>query len=612
MFPDKVTRMSSWSPQYPDPGMQALLSAARRYTSDTASQQQDHNNVTHRKSPQHNNRPGSRSDFEPRSVFNNSRPSSRTELLVENRRPSAAENLIMEEQKRRLSEAGVNRRPSAAHILTEDTDSFIIGQSVYVDGVKPGRIQFIGETKFGPGEWAGVFLDEPIGKNDGSVMSTRYFTCEPRHGVFSRLYRLTREPIEGAEEILNQCRRFGYEIIDAPTDRRGSISGGSRRGSVDRGSLSPRRGSTPESRSPRRTPEPYGRASPDTNGRRGSIGLADRRSSLSERRGSLGIPARKFTPGKSPLASPNNYKSSSSNMYSSSPRIERDPDIERLASEARRLSMGGGVLADRRGSSANEDQILNRRASENRLGINRNGKPAPISPRLGMPRRQSENLIENGRRSSESVYDNGRASPINPNHVCNNTKPPSFSRKQSEHLNMERRGSYSDATHSSLAKRDSSLTRRGSGAGFERRGSGSGYDSLPRRGSGAGLERRGSSARRKSEDIDPAELQRRRLSEAGLRRSSATDIVLNENTDNLMVGQEVWVDGTKKGRIAYIGTVHFSKGEMAGVHLDEAIGKNNGTVGGILYFQTEPRHGLFSRLHRLALMPLPNADRYEE
>jgi len=54
---------------------------------------------------------------------------------------------------------------------SQDTDSFIIGQRVYVDGVKPGRIQFIGETKFGPGEWSGVFLDEPIGKNDGSVRS---------------------------------------------------------------------------------------------------------------------------------------------------------------------------------------------------------------------------------------------------------------------------------------------------------------------------------------------------------------------------------------------------------------------------------------------------------
>ena len=103
------------------------------------------------------------------------------------------------------------------------------------------------------------------------------------------------------------------------------------------------------------------------------------------------------------------------------------------------------------------------------------------------------------------------------------------------------------------------------------------------------------------------------MSEAGLRRQSATDVVLNENTDMLMVGQEVWVDGNKKGRIAYLGSVHFSKGEMAGVHLEEPRGKNNGTVGGILYFQTQPRHGLFSRLHRLALRPLPSdRDRCED
>lgn len=536
-----------------------------------------------------------------------------------------------ESQRRRMSEAGVNRRPSAAHILTEDTDSFIIGQRVYVDGVKPGRIQFIGDTKFGPGEWAGVFLDEPIGKNDGAVMNTRYFTCEPRHGVFSRLYRLTREPVEGAEEILNQCRRFGYEILDGGSDRRGSVGGGSRRASIDRGSLSPHRSSTPESRSPRRTPEPYGRPSPDATRRRGSItNLVDRRNSLSERRGSLGIPARKFTPGKSPLASPNHTK-----MFSSSPRtesreikIERDPDIERLASEARRLSMGGsmggGITDSRRGSLASEDAALNRRASENRLGLGRNGSRAQaVSPRLGAPRRQSENHMENGRRSSESQQENGRASPLN--HVCSNTKPPSFSRRQSEQL-MERRGSYSDATHSSLAKRENSLTRRGSGAGFERRGSTSGgYDSLPRnRSRNSSLSRRGSDAAprsdssyrrgssvRSDETPDDAELARRRLSEAGLRRPSATDIVLNNNTDGLMVGQEVWVDGSKKGRIAYIGTVHFAKGEMAGIHLDQATGKNNGTVGGILYFQTEPRHGLFSRLHRLALYPLPS-DGYEE
>ena len=204
--------------------------------------------------------------------------------------------------------------------------------------------------------------------------------------------------------------------------------------------------------------------------------------------------------------------------------------------------------------------------------------------RLGLARRQPELLKENGvgRRSSESILNssnNGRsASPMqlqHPHHICNSSaaKPPSFSRKQSDYLAEGRRGSYCEPTHSSLAKREGSLPRRGSGAGFERRGStaySGGYDSLPRRASGVGMadsyarsravERRGSSAtRRNSEDVDPAEMQRRRLSEAGLRRPSATDIVLNNNTDLLMVGMEVWVDGTKKGRIAYLGTVHFAK-----------------------------------------------------
>jgi CAP-Gly domain-containing linker protein 1 len=54
--------------------------------------------------------------------------------------------------------------------------------------------------------------------------------------------------------------------------------------------------------------------------------------------------------------------------------------------------------------------------------------------------------------------------------------------------------------------------------------------------------------------------------------------------------------------------VHFAKGEMAGVHLYDPVGKNNGTVGGILYFQTEPKYGVFSRLHRLATTPMIHND----
>lgn len=97
---------------------------------------------------------------------------------------------------RKLSEDS-SRKHLSDHsvILTEDTDSFIIGERVWVGGTKPGQIAYIGETQFAPGEWAGIVLDDPIGKNDGSVAGFRYFQCPEKRGVFSRLTRLTREPI---------------------------------------------------------------------------------------------------------------------------------------------------------------------------------------------------------------------------------------------------------------------------------------------------------------------------------------------------------------------------------------------------------------------------------
>lgn len=80
-------------------------------------------------------------------------------------------------------------------ILTMNTDDFMVGDRVWVNGVRPGYIQYIGETRFAPGEWAGVVLDLPTGKNDGSLHGRRYFYCEPNRGVFARLWRLTRYPI---------------------------------------------------------------------------------------------------------------------------------------------------------------------------------------------------------------------------------------------------------------------------------------------------------------------------------------------------------------------------------------------------------------------------------
>ncbi|MEQ2167191.1 CAP-GLY domain-containing linker protein 1 [Goodea atripinnis] len=89
-----------------------------------------------------------------------------------------------------------NNPPPAASTSGGDgsnaEDGFQIGEQVWVNGNKPGYIQFLGETQFAPGQWAGIVLDEPIGKNDGSVAGVRYFQCEALRGIFTRPSKLSR------------------------------------------------------------------------------------------------------------------------------------------------------------------------------------------------------------------------------------------------------------------------------------------------------------------------------------------------------------------------------------------------------------------------------------
>ncbi|XP_028828644.1 CAP-Gly domain-containing linker protein 1 isoform X2 [Denticeps clupeoides] len=92
--------------------------------------------------------------------------------------------------------------PSApANAATQDTaKDFCIGDRVWVNGNKPGYVQFLGGTQFAPGQWAGIVLDESIGKNDGSVAGVRYFQCEDLRGIFTRPSKLSRVPTTGGNE----------------------------------------------------------------------------------------------------------------------------------------------------------------------------------------------------------------------------------------------------------------------------------------------------------------------------------------------------------------------------------------------------------------------------
>lgn len=60
------------------------------------------------------------------------------------------------------------------------------GQVVNLLDGRQAAVRFIGPTHFAAGDWIGVELDEPTGKNDGSVQGERYFDCEHGFGMFIR------------------------------------------------------------------------------------------------------------------------------------------------------------------------------------------------------------------------------------------------------------------------------------------------------------------------------------------------------------------------------------------------------------------------------------------
>ena len=81
---------------------------------------------------------------------------------------------------------------------------------MYVGGTKLGKVAFIGEAKFAPGEWVGVELQEPVGKNDGSVGGVSYFKVCLIERMFFYLKRSNPRYTEG-----NYDNIFLYASVQA-------------------------------------------------------------------------------------------------------------------------------------------------------------------------------------------------------------------------------------------------------------------------------------------------------------------------------------------------------------------------------------------------------------
>lgn len=75
---------------------------------------------------------------------------------------------------------------------------------------KKGVVLFIGRTSFATGDWIGIKLDKPEGKNDGTVGGEKYFDCEPNHGLFvkSAQVRLDKDAA-----LLDSQQKLGMILI---------------------------------------------------------------------------------------------------------------------------------------------------------------------------------------------------------------------------------------------------------------------------------------------------------------------------------------------------------------------------------------------------------------
>ncbi|XP_059573179.1 CAP-Gly domain-containing linker protein 4 isoform X2 [Alligator mississippiensis] len=67
-----------------------------------------------------------------------------------------------------------------------------LGDRVIIAGQKVGTLRFCGTTEFASGQWAGIELDEPEGKNNGSVGKIQYFKCAAKCGIFAPLSKISK------------------------------------------------------------------------------------------------------------------------------------------------------------------------------------------------------------------------------------------------------------------------------------------------------------------------------------------------------------------------------------------------------------------------------------
>ena len=55
-----------------------------------------------------------------------------------------------------------------------------------------GTVAFLGAVHYADGDWCGIVMDDPVGKNDGTIKGTPYFRCAPKHGIIVKQHECMR------------------------------------------------------------------------------------------------------------------------------------------------------------------------------------------------------------------------------------------------------------------------------------------------------------------------------------------------------------------------------------------------------------------------------------
>jgi len=116
-----------------------------------------------------------------------------------------------EEQKQKADEKA-EKDEAYAKMQAEKRESVTVGSRCLVEApkqpIRRGEVMYVGKVHFKEGVWVGIKLDEPCGKNNGSVEGKAYFKCANKYGSFVKVECVTcgdypeeDDDLDGLDEI---------------------------------------------------------------------------------------------------------------------------------------------------------------------------------------------------------------------------------------------------------------------------------------------------------------------------------------------------------------------------------------------------------------------------